>query len=86
MRIEVDSSSETGIGDWNYIDYVKVFGSTSLQPAALPKGTSNIVYVPDEHASGSDSIGYQSTDCPGSLFRFSTQALVSVSITPVNDV
>tara|TARA_B100000767_G_C19317254_1_gene350076 strand:+ start:401 stop:505 length:105 start_codon:yes stop_codon:yes gene_type:complete len=26
LRIEVDTSAETGIKTWNYIDYVRVYG------------------------------------------------------------
>ena len=35
IRIEVDTSDETGVGDWNYIDAVEIFGSTSIQEGAL---------------------------------------------------
>eukprot|EP00966_Prymnesium_polylepis_P042468 986751-Prymnesium_polylepis.1 len=85
LRIEVDTSAETGIEDWNYIDYVKVFGSTGLQAAAIPKGTSKLVYVPDEHAFGADTIEYQASDCPGNLFHQSDAGTVAVTITAVND-
>jgi len=40
LRLEVDTSSATGFGDWTYIDYVQVFGSASIQDAALPSGTT----------------------------------------------
>ena len=34
LRIEVDTSAETGVSDFNYIDYVAVFGTeNALQPA-----------------------------------------------------
>ena len=65
--------------------HAQVFGATTLQPAALPDGATSVVYVPDLHASGADSFAYQSTDCPGDLFRFSSEATVAVDLTPVND-
>jgi len=85
LRIELDTTSETGIGDWNYIDYVRLYGSTTLQPAALPKGTTAVVYVPDLDANGADSLEYHASDCPGNLFRYSDVGVVDFSITAVND-
>lgn len=85
VRIEVDSSSETGISDWNYIDYVKVYGVAALQPAALPSTASHVVYVPDKDSNGADSFELRASDCPGELFRFSDPAVVGFSTTPVND-
>ena len=35
IRIEVDTSKETGVGDWNYIDAIEVLGSTTIQDASL---------------------------------------------------
>ena len=46
------STAATGIADWNYIDYVKVYGSPDLQAAALPSGTRAVVYVPERDANG----------------------------------
>jgi len=58
IRIEVDTSEETGAKDWNYIDAVEIHGSTSIQAGALRQKsnigatggrvTSNVkvVYVP----------------------------------------
>ena len=69
LRIEIDTSAETGIDSWNYVDYIKVFGATKLQGAALPASQRAVVYVPDEHANGKDSFTFSATDCPGDLFR-----------------
>jgi hypothetical protein len=33
FRIEVDTSTETGVGDWNYIDYVRVYGGLTCVSA-----------------------------------------------------
>ncbi|KAL1519160.1 hypothetical protein AB1Y20_003420 [Prymnesium parvum] len=85
IRIELDTSAETGIGDWNYLDYVKIIGSLELQPAALPHGVDSLVYVPDLNAYGSDSFDYESTDCPGDFFRFSPPAKVDITLTANND-
>lgn len=77
---QVDTTAETGVADWNYIDYVRVFGATKLQAAALPDGVSAVVYVPDAEAFGADSFEYRATDCPGDLFRFSADGVVSFDI------
>merc|ERR1711871_984139 len=76
LRIEVDTSAQTGIADWNYIDYVKVFGAPSLQPAALPTNTTAVVYVPDTNANGADTFEYPASDCPGRLLRYSASAKI----------
>ena len=85
FRIEVDTSSETGIGDWNYIDYVKVYGASTLQLAALPPHLDTVVYVPDANAFGADSFQYRATDCAGDLVRLSPVGTVRIDIAPVND-
>jgi len=86
LRIEIDTSSVTGVADWNYIDYVRVYGSNELQAAALVSGDTSVVYVPDANANGADSFTYQASDCPGDLFRSSAAGTISFDITPVNDV
>eukprot|EP00966_Prymnesium_polylepis_P161511 3732705-Prymnesium_polylepis.1 len=86
FRLELDTSIETGIPSWNYIDYVRVFGAGSIQSAVLQTGQTAVIYVPDEHAIGDDTFQYQSTDCPGDRFRFSEIATSSISIAPRNDV
>ena len=62
FRIEVDTTAATGIDEWNYIDYVQVFGTTSLQEAALRIDASAVIYVPDEHANGADSFEFRATE------------------------
>lgn len=86
IRIEIDTSKETGIADWNYIDYVLIIGSPSLQAAALESGTTSIFYVPFPDKNGFDSFDFSSTDCPGSLFRYSDPSTISINILPVNDL
>ena len=82
----MDTSSATGITDWNYIDYVRVYGAPLLQPAALPSGHSTVVYVPHEHANGADQFSYSASDCPGNIFRFSRPSEeIHISIAAVND-
>ena len=36
FRIEVDTSVETGIAEWNYLDYMKVYGTHPTPRPALP--------------------------------------------------
>ena len=86
LRIEVDTSAETGIDIWNYIDYVRIFGEMGeIQPAALRTGVSAVVYVPDADAFGDDSFLYVATDCPGSMLRDSEPSSIAIAISAVND-
>ena len=97
IRIEVDTSEETGATDWNYIDAVEIHGSTSIQAGALRQKsnigatggrvTSNVkvVYVPNLNAHGDDSFEYTANDCTGDTFRASEPGLVSIAIDGVND-
>ena len=97
IRIEVDTSEETGAKDWNYIDAVEIHGSTSIQAGALRQKsnigatggrvTSNVkvVYVPNLNAHGDDSFEYTANDCTGDTFRASEPGLVSIAIDGVND-
>ena len=85
FRVELDTSTETGIDDWNEYDYMKVYGSATLQPAVLPYGQNSVVYVPYKDAHGEDSFTYSASDCTGNLFRSSVPAKVSFTIAPVND-
>eukprot|EP00966_Prymnesium_polylepis_P176574 4087942-Prymnesium_polylepis.1 len=88
IRLELDTSTETGIAGANCVDYVRVFGADSLQPAAVPSssGGARIRYVPDANAHGLDSFSYHVSDCPGDRFRSSTAATISLTISPVNDI
>lgn len=86
LRIEVDTSVETGIADWNYIDYVRVYGSLGdIQSAALRTGVNKVVYVPDADEYGADAFSFHATDCPGSLLRSSAESVVAIAIGAVND-
>lgn len=91
LRIEVDTSLETGVSDWNYIDYVLVHGEMSaIQPAALRTGVPYVVYVPDQDEEGDDEFTYVATDCPGSMLRSSTAdgaaaGTVTIRINATND-
>ena len=38
LRVEIDTSEQTGVADWNYIDYVKLYGASTLQAAAHVTG------------------------------------------------
>ena len=81
--MEVDTSAETGIADWNYIDYARVYGSLELPSAALISGTRQLLYIPDENSNGADSFVYVATDCAGDLFRSSFPGIISFEIDPV---
>ena len=42
LRIEVDTSAETGIDTWNYVDYVRVFGEIrEIKPYPTPSPNPN---------------------------------------------
>ena len=95
IRIEMDT---VAIADWNYIDYVEVLGSETIQDSALKHNSwmfdelsksltqsVHILYVPHENAHGRDSFEYQANDCPGDIFRSSESGVVSFEIAPVND-
>jgi hypothetical protein len=62
------------IDDWNYIDYVRVFGSLTLSTAALRSGQHQVVYVPNEHAHGEDSFEFRASECVPRLRARSTLA------------
>jgi hypothetical protein len=83
LRIQLDTNA---IPDWNYVDYVKVFGSRSISPSALRTANRAVIYVPNEHAEGTDSFEYQASDCPGDLFRSSGTSTIAFDIAPVNDL
>jgi hypothetical protein len=85
LRLEFDTSAETGVDDWNYLDYVKVYGSETLRSGQIPNGMTHIIYVPEADAVGSDVFTFQAADCPGVRLRHSEVASVSLTIVPVND-
>jgi hypothetical protein len=85
LRIEVDSTGETGIADWNCIDYVQLIGSRDSQAALLVDGAESVTYVPwaDEH--GEDSFGFVASDCLGNDLRVSDEASVALTVLPHPD-
>ena len=73
-------SEETGIADWNYIDYVLVYGSLGdIQPAALRTGVNAVVYVPDADAYGDDFFSFYSTDCAAARGKCPVVAAVQLA-------
>ena len=80
LRLELDTSAQTGIADWNHIDYVELVGSPGLQSAVLAGGARRVWYVPDADQSGADSFSFLATDCLGSAERESAPATVSVAV------
>jgi hypothetical protein len=85
FRIEMDTSEATGIAAWNYIDFIRVFGATSIQTGALPTGATHVIYVPEANSFGTDSFDFMATDCPGDDYRSSTDATISLFTAAVND-
>mmetsp|Transcript_7817 Transcript_7817/g.17079 ORF Transcript_7817/g.17079 Transcript_7817/m.17079 type:complete len:867 (-) Transcript_7817:181-2781(-) len=84
-RLELDTSSETGIGTWNYIDYVKLFGAEELQRAVLRFPEDQVVYKPEPNQFGKDEFKFAAYDCGGSRLRTSGGKTISVQITPTPD-
>ena len=84
-RIEVDTSTETGIPSWNYIDYFKLIGDKGIQSGVLQYPKDTLYYEPWQHANGEDAFEYVVTDCLGDSFRESETGIVSIHIKPVND-
>jgi hypothetical protein len=92
LRIELDTSEESGISDWNLVDYVELAGAPELQPGVLRTGGNDsswrqrLVYVPDRDQSGEDTFEFLSTDCLGKQQRESAVARATVSIAAEQDV
>ena len=94
FRLELDTSTATGIADWNYVDWVRVWGSpvsafaltsrAGLKAGALPPGVREIYYATKEHQNGNDTIVYGASDCAGDPDR-TQRSLITVYIQPVND-
>ena len=85
LRLELDTSAETGDSDWNYIDYVRLFGWKYQQPGLINTPVSSVVYVPDDHANGEDSFKFAASDCLGNRKRVSTTGTMKIMITATND-
>ena len=71
LRIEIDTNT---ISEWNYIDYIKLVGATSLQNAIIQRPATSVLYVPNEHFNGQDSFKYAVTDCLGDSFKLPLSA------------
>mmetsp|Transcript_13688 Transcript_13688/g.29528 ORF Transcript_13688/g.29528 Transcript_13688/m.29528 type:complete len:1410 (-) Transcript_13688:45-4274(-) len=86
LRLEFDTSAETGIGSWNYLEYVKLIGATTAQHAVLRYPSVKVKYVPNENAFGTDSFTYSAYDCGGNRLRSSGKKTVTVQINSAADV
>ena len=89
IRIEVDTSLDTGILAESVFTYVKVIGASEQQLAAIPfvvGANTSLVYQATAFRSGMDSFTYAASDCPGNRLRMSTPATtINVMITPKNN-
>ena len=88
IRIEVDTSVETGILAESVFDYVKVFGSNDQQLASIPfviGANTTLVYQATAFQSGMDSFTYAASDCPGNRLRMSAPATITLTITAQNN-
>jgi hypothetical protein len=85
IRIEVDTSVETGILAESVFDYVTVYGASDQQLAAIPfvvGANTSIVYQARMFLSGMDSFTYAASDCPGNRLRMSAPATTTLMIMP----
>ena len=85
IRIELDTTSKTGIGGWNYIDYIQLQGAMEMQRAVLRYPNRSVYYMPHKHANGIDSFEYKASDCLGNAFRATVPTNVIMNITAEND-
>jgi hypothetical protein len=90
IRVELDTSFETGIADWVFVDFVELIGADDMQPATLRThnrtGRNRVTYVPRKDQSGHDSFRFSTSDCLGDGLRQSANAgRVSVEIEPRQD-
>jgi len=86
LRLELDTTVETGVADWNYLDAVKVIGARTLSPSVLLEAAEHVVYVPNAHFHGEDSFTFSATDCLGVAFRSSVRdATARINVVSVND-
>jgi hypothetical protein len=92
LRIELDTTEETGIADWSAIDYIELIGSPELQPGVLRSGGSGssatrrrLLYVPDPDQSGEDSFSFVTSDCLGDWQRESEATPATVAIASAQD-
>ena len=84
IRIDVDTSVETGILAAE-INFVKVFGASEQQLAAIPfvvGANTSVVYQAKAFQSGTDSFTYAASDCPGNRLRMSAPATITLTVAP----
>ena len=65
IRYEIDTRD---VNDWNEFDYFELQGLTAVDASMVNwygKAKWDVIYVPDNDASGLDSFTYSATDCPG---------------------
>eukprot|EP00966_Prymnesium_polylepis_P002736 62710-Prymnesium_polylepis.1 len=67
------------------VEKIRVELDTTAETAALPTGTTAVIYEPGPDQFGADHFTYQATDCPGDQFRYSIPARIDVSIIPEQD-
>jgi hypothetical protein len=84
--LELDTSAETGIDDWNYIDFIQLVGSPDIQPAILTYPNTHVIYFPHAHLNGEDHIAIALSDCLHDRFRESDPYVKNVQVNAVNDV
>ena len=88
IKIEIDTSMATGTTVQSAFDWVKVFGASDQQHAAIPYtvgANTTLVYQARRHEAGMDSFTYAASDCPGNPLRTSIPATTVLTILPVNN-
>jgi len=81
----MDTTAESGIADWNYIDAVEVVGAARLPPSAIPASTGRVWYVPFEDAFGTDAFTFAPSDCLGNPIETGEDATVMLNVLPRPD-
>ena len=85
IRIDVDTSVETGMLAENEFNYVKIIGASEQQLAAIPfvvGANTSVVYQAKAFESGTDSFTYAASDCPGNRLRMSAPATITLTVAP----
>jgi hypothetical protein len=93
VRVELDTSTATGIPGWNYIDYVQLVGSVEFPSSVLRAADApevevgdRLLYVPHADESGADSFSFRTTDCLGDPSRFTATRWFHLSVAPTRDL
>ena len=82
VRLELDTKA---VPDWNEIDFVKLFGSATLQEGVLEYPHHSVYYEPEANFHGTDTFEFTAYDCPFDRFRASDPGVVRMTVTGVND-